>query len=489
MSKNKFNAAAATFRRRLSENSPLEAPVRGFSRYARDMSPDTRELVLRARMPEIMAFAEDRRIDPAVVAGAVEASMRMGRIPDLGLYGLAGDEALAVKDFVATAMLGLEQELRKGLPVISENEAAKHLAFKKHYATLADQSGREEEELTRLAGEASKAGLPFTAAKHQAKMGMLKQLRSSHAALADYHGCESERCAQEAAKRSAVPEGAGPTNVDQPTGQPQRTAHPAQGATAAQRQEVPTNQRHEATSAPSVGPFLKPLGDLSDIGKMRQGAFLQREPLNALGGGKRKDPKDQAAEIEIRSEAIRDEKRRTRTRSKSSNGFFQKTTMMESMIAEAKKSKSKTKSKKGGKKTPDKKALGIKADPDKMDKTIANVKVASLFQQLGHKMDHACAAVKDKKVTDTWAKKLHKKCLSKGAPDAYHEIVSSSLAEPWIRDQGFVAEGANLTQLWQTMMSAETEQNASRASSTTPEPLVFTINRMIDMAQGRGSIY
>ena len=130
MSKEKFSKAATGFRR-LSENSPLEAPVRGFSRYARDMSPQTRELVLRARMPEIMAFAEDRRLDPAVVAGVVEATMRLGRIPDLGLYGLAGDEALAVKDFAAQAMLGLEQELNSGLPVIAEdaNKAAKHKGF------------------------------------------------------------------------------------------------------------------------------------------------------------------------------------------------------------------------------------------------------------------------------------------------------------------------------------------------------------------------
>jgi len=481
MSKNKFSNAAAGFRR-LSENSPLEAPVRGFSRYARDMSPATRELVLRARMPEIMAFAEDRRIDPAVVAGAVEASMRMGRIPDLGLYGLAGDEALAVKDFIATAMLGLEHELRKGLPVICESKAAQHKGYADHYRGLADHHTKTMDFHTQSAKQANSEGRPFTAAKHQGKLVMLKQLHTSHASLADYHDCESARCA-DAELRSAVPEGAGPINVDQPTGQPQRTAHPAQGSTAAQRQEVPTNQQDEATVAALLAPIMK-------IGSV----FLKRAPLNNLGGHQRKRAEDQIDDVEFRNEQARDE--RQRARAKSSNGFFQRTNMMENMIEEAKKAdkadkESKKKSNKDSKKaTPDKRALGVKDNADKTDKTIANVKVASLFQQLGHKMDHAFAVVKNnEKVRDEWAKKLHKKCLSNGAPDAYHEIVKSSLAEPWIRDEGFVAEGANLTQLWQTMMSAETETNASKASSTSPEPLVFTINRMIDMAQGRGSIY
>jgi hypothetical protein len=474
MSKNKFSAAAKGFRRRLSENSPLEAPVRGFNRYSRDMSPQTREMVLRARMPEIMAFAEDRRLDPAVVAGAVEASMRMGRIPDLGLYGLAGDEALAVKDFVAHAMLGLEQELKKGLPVIAEDagKAAKHKGYANHYRGLADHHTQAIEFHTNAAKKANSEGRPFTAAKHQGKIVMLKQLHMSHAALADYHDCESDRCAKNA-QRAAVPTGAGPTNVDQPTGQPERTAHPAQGATAAQRQEVPSNQRHEQTQASSLAPIMKPIGS----------AFLRRTPIKSVA--LRKDEKDQASAVEFRKEQVEDERRRTRARSP--NGFFQRTTMIEDMLDEAEKSKKK-KSKKKSAKTPSKKELGT-SDPDKVDQTIANVKVASLFQQLGHKMDHACAEVMKHKVKDKWAKKLHKACLGKGAPYAYHEVVKASLTEPWIRDQGFVAEAANLNNLWQTMMSAETETTASKASPTTPEPVVFTINRMIDMAQGRGSIF
>lgn len=485
MSTNKFSAAASGFRRRLSENSPLEGPVRGFNRYSRDMSPATRELVLKARMPEIMAFAEDRRIDPAVVAGAVEASMRLGRIPDLGLYGLAGDEALAVKDFVATAMLGLEHELRRGLPVICEDKARQHKGYADHYRGLAQSHAQAMDFHTNAAKEANSQGRPFTAAKHQGKIGMLKQLHHSHGSLADYHDCESERCAKEAAAQqnmhAAVPTGAGPTNVDQPTGQPERTAHPAQGSTAAQRQEVPSHHQ-EATTAASVGPFMKQIGN---------GAFLQRSGLKSLPS--RKDKKKDADEVELRNEQIRNEQRRTR--SKSENGFFQKTTLMADIIAEAEKSEKKAKDKKDEKqkkskaKAPDKKELGIKADPDKIDQTMANAKMAALFQQLGHKMDHACAKLKDHKVNDKWAKKLTTSCLSKGGPEAYHEVVKESLSEPWIRDQGFVDEAAQLCHLWQTSMSAASEPTVSKASSTTPEPLVFTINRMIDVSKGRGSIY
>lgn len=452
MSKNKFNKAADGFRARLAESSPLEAPVRGFDRYSRDMSPATRELVLRSRMPEIMAFAEDRRIDPAVVAGAVEASMRIGRIPDLGLYGLAGDEALAVKDFIASAMMGLEHELRIGLPQIHEDadKAAQHKGYADHYRNLAHHHARAIEFHTQAAKKANSEGRPFSAAKHQAKIVMLKQLHQSHGSLADYHDCEHERCVKSSAQ-PAVPTGSGPTNVDQPTGKPQQTAHPAQGSTAAQRKEVPSNQRHEQTVASSLAPIMKPIGS----------AFLQRSPLKAVASKWKKDDEEPKTESVLR-------------RSPSLND----------LLSEDKSKKSKKK-----KDAPSKKELGIKADPDKCDKTIANVKMAGLFQQLGHKMDHAYAQLENKKVKDEWGKKLNKICLSKGGPAAFHEVVEASLREPWIRDQGFVDEASNLKNLWHTMMSAETETTVSKASSTTPEPLVFTVNRMIDMANGRGSIY
>jgi hypothetical protein len=469
MSKNKFDSAANGFRKKLTESSPLEAPVRGFDRYSRDMSPATRELVLRARMPEIMAFAEDRRIDPAVVAGCVEASMRIGRIPDLGLYGLAGDEALAVKDFIASSMMGLEHELRKGLPQIHEDagKMAQHKSYSDHYRGLADHHTRMIEFHTQAAKKANSEGKPFSAARHQAEIVMLKTLHQSHASLADYHGCETERCAKDAAKAAGggqqqPQQGAGQQKVDQPTGQPQQAAHPAHGTTAAQRKEVPQAQGHrqEQTSSASVGQILKPIGS----------AFLRREPLKTVATKWEADSKE--GKRQARLEATSSE-----------HGMFKKTPLMSDFLAEEKKEK------KAKKDVPSKKELGIKADPDKIDGTMANVKMAGLFQQLGHKMDHAQAQLENKKVKDTWGKKLHKVCLSKGGPAAFHEVVEASLREPWIRDQGFVDEASNLKNLWQTMMSAEADTGVSKKSPTAPEPLVFSVNRIIDMATGRGSIY
>jgi hypothetical protein len=461
MSMDKFTNAASIFQRRLAEGSPLEAPIRGFNRYDRDMHPGTRELVLKARMPEIMAFSEDRRLDPAVVAGVVEATMRLGRIPDLGLYGLAGDEALAVRDFVATAMLGLEAELAAGLPQITEShdKIQKHKAHAEHYRALANHHGQAIEFHTQAASKANKEGKPFTAAKHQAKITMLKQLHASHAALANYHDEESARFARKL--QPAVPTGAGPENVDQPTGQPEQPAHPAPGSTASQRPEVPAIQKQEQTVSASLSPMVKPVG------------MLKRTPLKKLGTWK--DVPDREEETNGCMEQRRD--------------FFRHAPMLEDLLAEAERKAKKKAEKKSEKPSVDKKKLGIKADPDKIDKTIANVKIAPLFQQLGHKMDHAYAKLIRRPVKNEWKQKLFKLALSKGGGVASDEIVKSSLADPWIRDQGFVEEGGNLRAQWATMMSSETQENALKASPTSPEPIVFTINRMIDISQGKGSIY
>lgn len=468
MSKANFDNAASAFRKRLAENSPLEAPVRGFNRYDRDMPPGTRELVLKARMPEILAFAEDRRLDPSVVAGVVEASMRMGRIPDLGLYGLAGDEALAVKDFVATAMLGLEAEFETGVPNLTEGHASKHhkhAAHAQHYRKMADHHTKAIDFHMQSASKANKEGRPFTAAKHQAKITLLKQLHASHAALADYHDCEAQRFGKSVTP--AVPEGAGPTRVDQPTGKPTHSAHPAPGSTAAQRPQVPAIQKQEQTVAGSLSPFVKPT------------AVLKRSPMKMLSTWK-DVPDEEEKETSNCHEQRRD--------------FFRHAPMLEDLLEEAKKKaeeKADKKAKKDAEKKSevDKKIVGIKADPDKIDKTIANVKIAPLFQALGHKMDHAYAKLIKRPVKKEWAEKLFKTALSKGGGAASDEIVKSSLTDPWIRDQGFVEEGGNLRTQWTTMMSAETQENAIKASPTTPEPVVFTVNRMIDMAQGKGSIF
>jgi len=468
MSKTDFTAAASTFRRRLAENSPLEAPIRGFSRYDRDMHPATRELILKARMPEIMAFAEDRRLDPAIVAGVVEASMRLGRIPDLGLYGLAGDEALAVKDFVATAMMGLEAELNIDAPKLTEShdKHIKHKNHADHYRALADHHAKAIDFHTQEAAKVNKMGKPFSAAQHQAKITMLKQLHASHAALADYHDCEAARFGKKL--QPAVPTGAGPTRVDQPTGKPEQPAHPAPGSTASQRPEVPVAPQQEQTTSGSLSPVVKPIGGM-----------IKRSPIKMLSKWKDVPDDEYPDQKAMNAKSGCCEQRRD---------FFRHAPMLEDLLGEAAKPKSK---KKKSEKAPDvdKRTLGIKADPDKVDKTISNVKIAPLFQQLGHKMDHAYAKLIKRPVKKEWTEKLFKLALSKGGGAASDEVVKASLTDPWIRDQGFVEEGGNLRAQWATMMSAETQENAIKASPTTPEPIVFTVNRMIDMAQGKGSIF
>lgn len=441
MGKPQFQKSLSAFRA-LRESSPLEAPVRGFNRYDRDMNPETRELVLRARMPEIMAFAEDRRLDAAVVAGVVEASMRLGRIPDLGMYGLAGDEALAVKDFVATCMLGLEAELAQGLPQITESHEkhAKHKAYAAHYGKLADYHQKMIEFHTKAASESNKAGKPFTAAQHQGKIQLLKQLHASHAALADYHDCESRRhlaAAQMQAGQQAQ-------QTLQQTGHPAGQA-PAPGATPA---PAHAKAKVEQTSSAMLSPLMSLTGS----------AFIKRPGLKPVAA---KEKKDDDCDCKNESRNVK---------------------FLDDMLVEGKKKEKSSDSLE--------KALGMKSDPDKVNKTVANAKCAPLFHALGHKLDAAEAKIKRKKKPGTeWTNKLHKTCLSKGGAAAADEVIKASLADSWLRDQGFVDEAANLRAKWQTMMSQETQERAIKDAPTSPEPVVFAINRMIDMASGKGSIY
>lgn len=95
---------------RLSEDSPFEAPVAGFNRHQKLMSPATRELVLKARQTEIQAFAEDRGYDPGMISAIAEVAMRTGRVPDMRQYGFAGDDAKAIKHYIAGEILNLAIE-------------------------------------------------------------------------------------------------------------------------------------------------------------------------------------------------------------------------------------------------------------------------------------------------------------------------------------------------------------------------------------------
>lgn len=96
--------------RELGEDSPLEAPTSGFNRHSKLMSPATRQLVLKSRVTEIEAFAEDRGFDAGRVMGVAEAAMRLGKVPDLTQYGFSGDDAKAIKHFVAGEILNIAIE-------------------------------------------------------------------------------------------------------------------------------------------------------------------------------------------------------------------------------------------------------------------------------------------------------------------------------------------------------------------------------------------
>jgi hypothetical protein len=178
--------------RSLAENSPLEAPVAGFNRHLRYMSPNTREMVLKAREPEIMAFAEDRKVDPQIVLGIAEATMRLGRIPDVGMYGLAGDEALAVKDFIADTILNVaEDELNLIAPMAEASEngspKGKHLKLSSDYKKLADFHTRRAKEETDKGKFDKENGRAHSAIRANSAAEQHKTLASHCAGLADYH--------------------------------------------------------------------------------------------------------------------------------------------------------------------------------------------------------------------------------------------------------------------------------------------------------------
>lgn len=82
----------------------------GYNRYQKLMPDDTRDKIMQARAQEIEAFAADRGYDLRIVMAIAEVSMRMGRVPDLRQYGVYGEEALAIRHFIAGDILNLAIE-------------------------------------------------------------------------------------------------------------------------------------------------------------------------------------------------------------------------------------------------------------------------------------------------------------------------------------------------------------------------------------------
>jgi len=99
---------------------------RGNTPHEKFASPETRAKVLEARLQEIEAFAQSRKIPTSNVYAAAESAMRTGKIPDLGQFGMAGDDAVATKQFLISNVLnvhGLEWTDYKGDPVLEAGES------------------------------------------------------------------------------------------------------------------------------------------------------------------------------------------------------------------------------------------------------------------------------------------------------------------------------------------------------------------------------
>jgi len=80
----------------------------GNSHYASFMSPATRDKVLESRVQEIEAFAISRKISPASVYEVAKETMQTGKVPDLGKFGLTGDDAVATKHFMVSEILQIQ---------------------------------------------------------------------------------------------------------------------------------------------------------------------------------------------------------------------------------------------------------------------------------------------------------------------------------------------------------------------------------------------
>ena len=107
-----------------------------FNRHQMLMSPGTRELVLKSRMTEIEAFANDRGLDPHVVGMICEVAMRTGRVPDMRQYGIPADEAKALGHFISGDILNLAiEDIERMERELVEGKKKLHPEMHKHTDT------------------------------------------------------------------------------------------------------------------------------------------------------------------------------------------------------------------------------------------------------------------------------------------------------------------------------------------------------------------
>lgn len=448
----------------------FDAPVPGFNRHLRDMSPVTREIVLKARMPEIFAFAEDRRVDAGLVAGIAETTMRLGRIPDLGMYGLSGDVAMAVKDFLADTVLNVaeDEDLQK-LLIQAEvegglqegDERSKHIKLAADYEKLAEfhrRRAKEETDKSKMAKDNDRAHSEINARAAAERHTML----AKHCAgLADYHQLKASESAGTAAKPPAYPTADPKKTPPEPPQNPEKEKAP------------PTSEPKDRTESCDSCKCMK--GPKKDACMSCKAKMEQTQSSN-IGGlinnvmGKSAFPTRMNSVLPMiaRSTPKADYNKWGNDKdSKKLESRLRKAETMEDLLEAVKIKKNK-------------KHRKAKVNPEKQKGVLANVKTAPLFQDLGHKMDHACAKVNGHKYNPNYSKDLYNTCLKQGGGAAADKVVQAALKELWIREQGFVDEASNLRKKWETAMSHDA---LHKAAPNEPEPVVFAIRNILKMSE------
>jgi hypothetical protein len=85
-----------------------------FNRQQAYWSPEVRGAVLKNRAVEIEAWANERKLNPEVLFGIAEATLRLGRVPDMGFYGLSPDDAYAYSAFLQDVILNVAEDEEEG---------------------------------------------------------------------------------------------------------------------------------------------------------------------------------------------------------------------------------------------------------------------------------------------------------------------------------------------------------------------------------------
>jgi len=83
--------------------------VFGNNRAMSYWSPSVHAAMLQNRAVEVRAFATDRQLSFELLMSIAAMTVRLGRIPDMAMYGLAPDDERAFTDFLADVFLNTEE--------------------------------------------------------------------------------------------------------------------------------------------------------------------------------------------------------------------------------------------------------------------------------------------------------------------------------------------------------------------------------------------